>query len=178
MIKNTFEAYGLIAKLFHWIMALILIGLVILGLTMVELPFGVQKLKLYRWHKEYGILILLLVTLRLLWRWGNIVPLLPLHLPWWQKWAAHGVHYAFYALMFALPLTGWALSSAAGLPVSFFGLFVLPDWVKPNEALRITLSTVHRYFAYLFIAVLCAHVGAALIHHFYYKDNILRRMIK
>jgi len=176
--KNTLNRYGIIAKLFHWGMAIILIGMVILGLVMVELPFGVQKLKLYRWHKEYGMLILMLVTLRLAWRFSNIIPPLPSHLPWWQKWAAYSVHFAFYLLMFCLPLSGWMLSSAAGLPVSFFGLFVLPDLVTASEPLRLTLTLIHAWLAYFLIAAFFAHVGAALFHHFYYKDDILRRMIK
>jgi cytochrome b561 len=78
--------------------------------------------------------------------------------------------------MFAMPLTGWLMSSAAGLPVSFFGWFVLPDLVSANEELRVTLVFIHEWLGYALIAAICMHAAAALQHHFYYKDDILRRM--
>ncbi len=177
-IRNTQNQYGVIAKLFHWLMALLLIVLVIIGLYMVELPLGsVKKLKLYGWHKELGVLVLMLVSMRLLWRLINITPPLPENMPTWQKLAAISVHWVFYILLFALPLTGWMLSSASGLPVSFFGLFVLPDLVSQSSELRSLLSEVHEWLAYGLIAAFFAHAGAALQHHFIHKDNILRRML-
>lgn len=176
-IKNTSKRFGIVAITFHWLMALIIIGLLALGLYMVELPIGALKLKLYRWHKEFGILVLILVSFRIGWRFCNVTPALPSHLAAWQRFAAHAVHYAFYFFMIANPITGWMISSAAGLPVSFFGLFVLPDLVGPSESLRHLLSEVHKWLAYGLIAAIFAHVGAALQHHFIYKDDILRRML-
>ena len=175
--KNTMEKYGIISQLFHWLMALLLIGLLAVGLYMVGLPIGLQKLKLYGWHKEFGILILMLVVFSLAWRTTNIHPSLPDTMPAWQKIAANGVHVLLYVLMFALPITGWMLSSASGLPVSFFGLFVMPDLVAPNEHLRAVLVQVHHWLAYGLIAGLLGHIGAALQHHFIDKDDILRRML-
>ena len=176
-LKNTINRYGLIAITFHWIMAIIIIGLLIIGLLMVPLPIGLKKLKWYGWHKEFGILILMLLAFRLAWVVYNINPRLPDALPWWQKWAAHTVHYAFYGLMFILPVTGWMISSSAGLPVSFFGLFTLPDLVVPNEANRLLLTEIHKWLSYALIAALLGHIGAALQHHFINKDDILRRML-
>ena len=157
-------------------MALIIIGLIILGLYMTGLPFGLKKLKLYGLHKEIGILILMLVIIRIIWRVWNIIPPLP-SMPLWQKLAAYGAHYAFYVFMFAMPITGWMLSLAAGLPVSFFGIFVLPDLVAPNEHLRILLILAHKWLGYGLILTIFAHVGAALFHHFVHKDDVLRRML-
>ena len=108
-----------------------MIGLIFLGLYMEPLPIHLHKLKLYGWHKEWGILVLLLATLRVLWRFWSPPPPLPMTMPAWQRLAAHSVHFAFYVFMFALPLSGWMISSAAGLPVSFFGIVVLPDLVAP-----------------------------------------------
>lgn len=176
-LKNTTQRFGAIAQLFHWVMALLLIGLIVMGLYMVGLPIGLQKLKFYGWHKEFGILILILVLLRLTWRTININPTLPVTMPAWQKLAAHSVHILFYVLMFALPITGWMLSSASGLPVSFFGLFVLPNLVAPDEHLRMVLVDIHHWLAYGLIASICGHVGAALQHHFIEKDDVLRRML-
>ena len=173
-LKNTQEAFGYIAILLHWIMAILIIALLILGLYMTSLPVGLQKLKLYGWHKELGVLALALVMLRILWRMSNITP--ALLLPKWEVIAARMTHLTFYFLMISLPLTGWMMSSAAGLPVSFFGLFVLPDLVSPNENLRMILQVSHEWLGYAMIAFICLHVAAALKHHFINKDDILRRM--
>ncbi len=175
--KNSATRFGMIAMLLHWLMALLMIGLIILGLYMVGLPISLQKLKYYGWHKEFGVLVLMLATVRLAWRFTNTTPLLPPQMPKWEQIAAHSMHYFFYIFMFALPITGWMLSSAAGLPVSFFGLFVLPDLILANEQTRHLLTEIHKWLAYGLIAAICGHVGAALQHHFINKDDILRRML-
>lgn len=177
LIKNTFERYGVVAMMLHWIIALLMIGMLALGLYMVALPIGLQKLKLYGWHKEIGVLIFFLALVRLCWRIMNPSPRLPAHLAWWQKTAAQTVHYAFYGFMFLLPLTGWLISSSAGLSVSFFGLLTLPDIVRPSEPLRLLFTVIHQWLAYALILTIFMHVGASLQHHFFYKDDILRRML-
>ncbi len=144
---------------------------------MKGLPIGFQKLKYYGWHKEYGFLILILVTLRLIWRLNNINPSLPMSMPAWQRFAAHAVHYAFYFFLFTMPLSGWLISSAAGLPVSFFGLFVLPDLVAPNENLRLLFQQIHFWLGWGLVITIIGHTGAALQHHFIHKDDILKRML-
>lgn len=174
-ITNTAQRYGLIAKLLHWIMAVLLIGLLVLGLYMVALPISYQKLKLYGWHKEYGLLALGLVVVRVGWRLLNVVP--TLSLPWWEKWAARAVHLAFYFFMFAMPLTGWLVTSAAGLPASFFGWFVLPDLVAPSQEGLAFFQGLHQWIGYGLIVTIVLHTTAALKHHFINKDNILRRML-
>ncbi|MGE3319510.1 MAG: cytochrome b [Candidatus Berkiella sp.] len=176
-IKNTINRFGTVAILLHWVIAIIIIGLLGLGLYMVPLPMNLWKLKLYGWHKEFGILVLALAVIRVAWRLSNITPKLPEHLALWQKLAAQSVHFAFYLFMFAMPISGWMISSAAGLPVSFFGLFVLPDLVSSNEGMRLLLSEIHKWLGYGLILTIFAHVGAALQHHFIYKDDTLRRML-
>jgi cytochrome b561 len=176
LLRNTINRYGLIAIFFHWLMAILLIGLLILGLYMTGLPISLQKLKLYGWHKEYGLLALWLAILRLAWRFINTTPYLDL--PLWERLAARAVHWSFYAFMFLMPITGWLITSAAGLPASFFGLFVLPDLVSPNEQLRLLFQDIHRWLGYALIVFICMHTSAALKHHFIDKDDILRRMFK
>lgn len=176
-ILNTENNYGIINILLHWLMALLIIGMLCLGLYMTGLVASPQKFKLYGWHKEVGTLILMLVILRVIWRIANIMPSLPTHLPYWQILAARVSHFALYFFMFALPITGWLMSSAAGFPVSFFGLFVLPDLIAPHEHLKHLLAEAHKWLAYGLITVICIHVLAALKHHFIDKDNILRRML-
>ena len=79
--------------------------------------------------------------------------------------------------MFALPITGWLISSANGLPISFFGLFLMPDLISPNPSVHRLMETIHAWLAYALIAFFILHVLAALKHHFINKDNILRRML-
>ncbi|MFI4918951.1 MAG: cytochrome b [Legionellales bacterium] len=174
-LRNSKSHFGLIAILLHWIMALLIIGLLALGLYMVFLPISLEKLKLYGWHKEYGFLALALVTIRLIWRLINVLP--SLSLPWYELIAARLVHWAFYAFMFAMPISGWLVTSAAGLPASFFGLFTLPNLIEPNEELRQFFALAHKWLGYALIITIILHTSAALKHHFINKDNILRRMI-
>lgn len=173
--KNSETRYGVIAILFHWIMAVLLIGLLVLGWYMVQLPIGLDKLKAYGWHKEYGLLALWLVILRLAWRITNITP--HLTLPRWEVIAARSVHWLFYIIMFAMPITGWLLTSAAGLNASFFGLFVLPNLVAPSDTLLELFEEIHEALGYTLAAIIILHISAALKHHFINKDDILRRMI-
>ncbi|MFO1259406.1 MAG: cytochrome b [Gammaproteobacteria bacterium] len=174
---NTDERYGLVSFLLHWIVAIIIIGLIIVGLYMTRIPISSLKLKLYGWHKQFGLLILALLFLRIAWRLSNVTPRLPATLPAWQKLAARSVHFVFYLFMFFMPITGWLVTSAAGLPVSFFGWFVLPSLVEPDESNRLLYAEIHQWLAYGLILTLGAHIGAALKHHFINKDNILRRML-
>jgi cytochrome b561 len=175
LITNSETRYGIVAILLHWIMAVLLIGLLVLGLYMVDLPINIEKLKLYGWHKEYGILALFLVCFRLVWRWINITP--RLSLPMLEKIAARLVHWSFYGFMFAMPITGWLITSAAGLPVSFFGWFVLPDLISPDPQLMNLFQVIHQWLGYGLIITIVLHFSAALKHHFINKDDILRRII-
>ncbi len=173
-LTNTKNRYGFIAIFLHWLLAILFIGMLILGLYMHSLPIGIEKLKLYGLHKEFGLLVLWLVILRLFWRLANTSPTLPP--PLWESIAARIVQVLFYILMFAMPLTGWLLTSSVGLPISFFGLFVMPTLIPANDGLRIVFLEIHKWLAYGLIATIILHVGAALKHHFIDKDDILRRI--
>lgn len=174
--KNTVESYGTIAKAFHWTIALLVIFMLCLGFWMgtQQPPF---KFQLYGLHKSVGALILSLGVLRLLWRVANPVPALPADFSPLLRFLVHLGHWGLYAMFIAMPLIGWGMSSAGGHPVSFFGLFTLPPLVAENKELSSLLNTAHFWGAWLFIAMIAAHVLAALYHHFIRKDNILRRML-
>lgn len=176
-IKNTKDNYGIIAISFHWIIAVLIISMIILGIYMSKMDNSPDKFKLYGLHKSFGALILGLVIFRLIWRLTNITPELPLNMKSWEKIAAKLGHFALYFFMFAIPLSGWLMSSAAGFPVSFFGLFTLPDLVQPNNELRKFFGEAHEIMAFALIAVVSVHFLAALQHHFFKKDNILTRML-
>lgn len=175
LIKNTENRFGVMTIFLHWLMALLIIAILIAGIYMTRIPISGLKLKLFRWHKEFGMLVLMLVIFRFYWRVSNPRPELPLL--WWEKYSALSVHWAFYGFMFILPITGWLLSSAAGIPVSFFGWFTFPDLVSPNEELRLLLTEIHMWLSYVLIAVICLHAAAALKHYFINKDEILQRML-
>ncbi len=177
-LKNTRLGYGLVAILLHWSMALLIIGMLTLGIYMEQLPISLEKLKLYGWHKEYGVIVLELGILRLIWRLYNIMPDLPAHMPLWEKFAARATHLIFYGYIFLLPLTGWLMSSAAGLTVSFFGLFLLPNLIGPDPNTMHLLKEVHKWLGYSLIGVIGLHTAAALRHHFIDKDDVLKGMLK
>lgn len=175
--KNTTSRYGIIAILLHWTMALLIIGLVILGLTMADMPVSARKLEFYGWHKEFGILVLMLAIVRLIWRLSNSLPSLAT-IPRFEQIGARLAHWAFYFFMFAMPISGWLITSAAGLPVSFFGWFVLPNLIDANQNSLELFTEVHEWLGYGLIATFSLHILAALKHHFINKDEILKRMLK
>lgn len=157
-----------------------MIGLLAWGLYMARLPdagFDTRKITLILYHKEVGLLVLVLFVVRLAWRVTQILPQLVAHLPDWQKIAARFVHLCFYALMFAMPVSGWLMSSAAGIPVSFFGLFMLPDFLPQDDYLFQRFIEIHKWLGYLLMLLIFVHVGAALRHHFLLRDETLRRML-
>lgn len=177
LIKNTKNRYGEVAVFFHWIIAILIIGLLSLGLYMASLSTSPFQLKLFGWHKEWGLVVLALAFMRILWRFNNVTPLMSSHLPNWQKLAANSMHWALYIFMFAMPLTGWLMSSAAGFPPSFFGLFTLPNLIAPNKILDSLFGEIHEYLGYALIAAIVIHIAATVQHYLFYKENILRRIL-
>lgn len=176
-IKNNAKQYGFVAKFLHWLMFLLIAGLLTLGLIMTDMKMSPDTLKLYGLHKSFGFTVLVLVTLRLLWKFKNISPTLPVNMRAIEKLVARAAHWLLYALMFAMPLSGWMMSSAAGFPVSVFGLFVLPDLVTPDQELKHLLQETHELLGYALMVVAGLHILAALMHHFYHKNNVLRSML-
>ncbi len=177
-LKNTQSSYGAISRLFHWLVALLVFGLIAAGLYMTRQTPSPDIFKLYGLHKSVGITVLFLAVLRLIWRLANKTPkMLGLDRPW-EKYAAHTVHGLMYLCLFLMPLSGWVMSSAAGIPVRVFDLFTLPDLVAAGNETRKLAQTVHEYTAYTLIFLILAHSGAALMHHFVKKDRTLVRMIK
>lgn len=175
--RNTEASFGAVHKLLHWSIAALIIFMLALGLYMGEVPMGPDKYRLYGLHKATGMVVLLLAGLRLAWRLVNAVPPLPANTPRWQRLLANIVHKLLYVMMFAMPITGWIISSAAGFPVSVYGLFTVPVITAPDKALMHDMGEVHENLAWILMALIAMHAGAALMHHFMYKDNILRRML-
>jgi len=171
------QHYTATAKTLHWLIALLLPGLLALGFYMHDLPLSPEKLQLYSWHKWAGVSVFVLVIVRLAWRVTHQPPPLPAGMPKVQQWMAHVGHFALYVLMLAIPLSGWLMSSAKGFQTVWFGLLPIPDLLGKDKALGDLLLTVHLSLNLTLIAVLLGHVGAALKHRFIDKDDVLRRML-
>ena len=189
-LRNTRERWGWLAKTFHWVMALLILGLAAVGTYMANfLDDMILQIELTQTHKSFGFVVFALAALRLLWRWANpVVPAPPEGQPAWERMAASATHGALYVLMFAIPISGWLMSSASPLndvdayPAQMknmvFGLFELPDPFQPGDkALTNRLHAIHAWSVYLLGALLVLHVGGALKHHLVEKDGVLRRML-
>lgn len=172
---NT-TTYTPVAKGLHWLMAVMILGLLTLGLYMQDLPLSPQKLELYSWHKWAGVTVFVLVWLRLLWRLTHRPPALPSTLSAPVRLAAHAGHWALYGLMVLIPLSGWLMSSAKGFQTVWFGVLPIPDLVGKDKALGDALKALHSALNWLLMLTLAGHVAAALWHHFVLKDDTLQRM--
>ena len=159
----------------HWLLAVAIVANFSLGVYMHELPISPWQLKLYNWHKWAGITILAFSALRLLWRLLHPPPA-DVPMPPWQRRLAHAVHRALYGLFFAVPLAGWAYSSAAGFPVVVFGVLPLPDWVPVSPMLAKVLKGMHELLASALGLLVLLHVAAALKHHLVDRDGLLHRI--
>jgi cytochrome b561 len=168
-------SYTRTAIALHWLLALAIAGTFSLGVYMHELPVSPSRLRLYNWHKWAGICILALSALRLLWRLTHRPPV-DLPMPAWQARAAHATHAILYVLFFAVPLAGWAYSSAAGFPVVLYGVLPLPDFVPTDKALAGLLKGLHKLFAFSLALLVIGHVLAALKHQWLDRDGLLSRM--
>jgi cytochrome b561 len=174
--KNTRARFGWVAKILHWLIAVIIIGLLTVGIIMTDMP-APQKFELYGLHKATGIVVLALVILRILWRAINVQPRLPADLPRWQKMASFTSHLLLYLLMLLMPLSGWLMSSAGGYPVTLYGLYTMPNLVGKDADLGKLGHELHEIGMIMLIVLIVVHVAAALQHHFIRKDNVLKRML-
>jgi cytochrome b561 len=171
------DRYTRTAITLHWLIALLIFAAFPLGVYMHELPLSPEKLRLYSYHKWIGISVLLFAAIRVSWRATHLPPPMPDTMPRWEKIAAASVHYLLYALIFAIPLSGWLMSSAKGFQTVWFGVLPLPDLVGKNKELGDLLNEVHEALNFLLLGSVIAHIGAALKHHFIERDDILARMV-
>jgi cytochrome b561 len=177
MLRNSIESWGAPAKVFHWLIAALILSQIALGLTAAGWHLSPTKLNLFVWHKSIGMLILALVVLRLLWRLANPSPALPVEMPAWERRAAQASHFLLYGLALAMPLSGWIVNSADKVPFHIFWTIPLPAIVAPDKGTADLAKLAHFSFFIALAAVLVAHIGAALRHHFVMHDDVLWRML-
>lgn len=170
-------AYHPVAIGLHWIIGLGIAAGFGLGLYMTGLPFSPAKLQYYSWHKWLGVTIFLLVLLRLAWRLGHAAPASPADMPAWQVVLSAWSHRLLYVLMFAVPLSGWLMSSAKGVPTVYFGMWPLPDLLPRDRELGDQLLTVHFALNCTMAIIVLVHSLAAFKHHVVDRDDVLARML-
>ena len=169
--------FNLSMRLLHWAMALLMVAMLVAGLVMVRSlePWQYELLWL---HKRVGVAAALLVLVRLLVRWRSTLPALPNDVPYWQRLAAKASHWLLYALMVLMPLSGLLMQYFAARPVSVFDVLRFPAALSVDIELFALFRELHDLAALVFIAIVMLHIGAALYHHFYRKDAVLRSMWK
>ena len=177
-LRNTKERYGSIAQMLHWLIALLVIGLLAVGLFMTS-SAAPQAFKgtLYFYHKSFGLTVLFFMVFRVLWRMLSIAPELPSSIPAWERFAARVVQGLLYLLLFAIPITGWLMSVWSKRYPDVFGLFEARLPLVKNMELAKLMNTWHEYFAWIIIVLLVLHIGAAFKHHFIAKNAVLRQML-
>lgn len=177
MLYNTEKSYGLISRLFHWIMSVIILSMISVGYYMKYFAPQESKATIYGMHKATGVIVFTLVLLRLTWRMINVSPKLPEDC---QKWLAAASKINFivlYTMMISMPITGLFMSLYSGFKINVYGLFTIPTFLEKNKKLAALFKELHNGFAVLFIIAISLHILVNLYHHFYKKDNILTRMI-
>jgi cytochrome b561 len=168
--------YTRTAQALHWIVAVLLVGLVSLGLYMHELPLSPAKLQLYSYHKWAGVTVFLLVLGRLAWRATHRPPPLPEGTSPLARRASAAAHALLYLLMLAIPLSGWLMSSAKGFQTVWFGVLPIPDVIGKDADLGEQLEKLHETLNFTLMGLVAIHVAATLKHHFVDRDGLLHRM--
>jgi cytochrome b561 len=168
--------FPLLSRLLHWTMAALVLAMLFIGIGMVS-TISPRYHALLAIHKSIGIVILVLVAIRLVNRLVSPPPPLPADLPGWQVVAAKASHWVLYLLMFALPIVGWAMLSAAGYPIVVFGCVRLPAILPHDAAMFAVLRSTHTVLALLLFATFLAHLGAALFHALIRRDEVLPSMV-
>jgi cytochrome b561 len=166
-----------VAKSFHWVLALLILGELALGQVIERTRLSPLKLDLFVWHKSIGLTILLLAIMRLAWRLAHPPPAAPTGTPAWETKLARTGHILLYVLMFAVPLAGWTVSDTSLIPFKAFWMVPVPDLMAANRELSDLAARVHGGLTKLLAVVALLHIAAALRHHFFLHNDILRRML-
>lgn len=177
-LKNPVDRWGPVSQLLHWLIVVLLLCLAVIGLSLDSLPKSPKYFWVYDLHKSTGMTLLALAVLRLGWRLYAGAPRRLQGLPTWQARIASVTHALLYALIFAMPLSGWLFDSAAGLrPMRWYGLLEVPKLTAPNPVLRELGRDAHEWLFWVLVLLVVLHAGAAIYHHVFVGDATLRRML-
>lgn len=173
-LMNTQDNYGSITRTLHWLLAILIIGMLTVGLLLDDIGSPL----VYQIHKFTGLVVLSLAIVSILWNMCNIRPGYPSSVPRWQQIIAKSVQHLMLLGALIMPLSGWIFSTAAGKPPALGSLALPMPFISQNPALIHWGVEIHGYVGYALIALISIHTLAALTHQFVLKDNILRRMIR
>ncbi len=176
-MSTNVERYTHTAIALHWLIALLIFIAFPLGLYMSDLKLSPTKLQLFSYHKWIGVTVFLLAVGRIVWRATHRPPALPDSIPRLQQFASHIVHGFLYALLFAVPISGWLMSSAKGFKTVLFGIIPLPDLLEKDKELGKLLEIVHQSLNYFLLLLVVLHVAALIKHRFIDRDDVLTRML-
>ena len=177
MIPNSEQEWGAIAKALHWIMALGILAMFILGWVAVTAPVSPTKLELFIWHKSMGLSLLGLVCVRLLWRLTNKTPIPPSNVSPLEHRLAKAGHAMLYLLMILMPLSGYVINSTANFTFKFFGWMPVPNLIPASKAWQTIAENVHFTLFWVFALLIAVHIAAAIRHHVIKRNNVLSRML-
>jgi cytochrome b561 len=169
--------YSTMAKFLHWTVAFLVITIVPIGLLMGRIDEGPTQNNLFFIHKSIGALILILMTLRLIYRFAHGAPSPYADLKPWERAVSETVHWTLYALLIVTPIVGLVGHSLFGAPVPFFGIFQIPVFTPKNEHLSETLFTIHSWLGWAVGVLFCLHIAGALRHFIVLHDGVLHRML-
>lgn len=175
--KESVHGYGRVAKGLHWLIVALLLIQFAIAWTMPDIRRGTRPDGLIGLHLSFGVAILAIAVVRLLWKFRYPVGLVSDGTPRWQYLAARATHGALYLVLLILPVLGWANASARGWTPSIAGLFALPQILPTGSALGRSLGDVHTVTAYVLLALIGLHVAATLYHQFWLRDGTLSRMM-
>lgn len=176
-MRDMAPTYGVLHRALHWTTAILIAGLLPVGWYMVDLDFTDWKLTVYTLHESFGVIVFTLTGVRLVWRLLHPVEpeagLSPV-----ERATSRAVHLAMYALMIAIPLSGWIGTSAFGFPVQWMFLFTIPSPVAKDDALGRLVLDAHGWLAMGFAALVALHLAGVAYHAFFKKDRVLDRMLR
>jgi cytochrome b561 len=177
-LRNDRARWGTLSIALHWLTFVLVLTMAVLGLNMVGMAPTPQKVQIYALHKSIGLTVLALTVLRLLWRWSGRVPAAVAGTPDWQRRLANASHGGLYALLLAVPLSGWWFNSAAGFPLRWFGLVKLPKLTSFDPGIKALARESHELLFYALAGLIAIHAAAALWHHYRRRDQTLLRMLR
>lgn len=174
---SSVQGYDSTAKCLHWLIVLLVLTQFMIAILMPDVGPKTVSGTLLDLHFSRGIVILVVMAARLIYRGRHPVPLDMADSPAWERWVAHAVQLTFYFILLVGPFLGWASASAHKLPVNVFGIIPLPDIAAPRAHWALTAGDIHAFMMWLLLVLIVLHAAAALYHHFFWHDGVLRRML-
>ena len=170
------RGYGTVARLFHWVTALLVFLMIFAGIAMTSEGFRDIRDELFIFHKGTGAILLVLVLLRVAWRLVRPAPPMPDSVPPVQRRLAHWNHVLLYLLLVVMTMSGYVRVVAGGFPIELLDALGIPPLVPENTDLANRMSVLHKFSVYALMSFIGAHIAAASYHAFIAKDGVARRM--